>query len=135
MKDTTSQGDITETQVAAALVLRGMKVLRPLSSASRYDLLIDHGDSRYTRVQCKTGILRDGCVLFRLYSTSGHDTRTKPYAGQVDAFGVYCPQTRCSYLVPVTALVDCRLFATLRIQPAKNGQRSRTRRAEEFAIS
>ncbi len=116
-------------------VARDTPYRRVASSSGSQDLLIDHGDGRYTRVQCKTGILRDGCVLFRLYSTSGHDTRTKPYTGQVDAFGVYCPQTRCSYLVPVTALVDCRLFATLRIEPAKNGQRTRTRSAEEFAIS
>lgn len=135
MKNTTSQGDITETQVAAALVLRGMRILRPLSSATRYDLLIDHDDGRFTRVQCKTGILRNGCVHFRLYSISGHDTRTKPYVGQTDAFGIYCPQTRRSYLVPMTAVADCRLFATLRVEPAKNGQQLRTRGAEEFAIS
>ena len=135
MKDTTSQGDITETQVAAALVLRGLRVLRPLSAATRYDLLIDHEDGRFTRVQCKTGILRNGCVLFRLYSISGHNTRTKRYLGQADAFGVYCPQTHRSYLVPMTAIADCRLFATLRVEPAKNGQHVRTRAADEFEIS
>jgi hypothetical protein len=58
-----------------------------------------------------------------------------PYAGQADAFGVYCPQTRRSYLVPMEAIADCRLFATLRVEPTKNGQRLRTRSAEEFAIS
>lgn len=135
MKDTTSRGDITETQVAAALVRRGLRILRPLSSATRYDLLIDHDDGRYTRVQCKTGLLRHGCVVFRLYSISGHDTETKRYSGQADAFGVYCPQTHRSYLVPMTAIADCRSFATLRVEPTKNGQRLRTRSAEEFAIS
>jgi len=135
LQDTTSQGDFTETQTAAALVLKGMKVLRPLSSATRCDLLIDHDDGRFTRVQCKTGVLRQGWVVFRMYSTSGHDTRTKPYAGQVDAFGVYCPRTRRSYLVPMTAFAGCRLFATLRVEPTRNGQRSRTRSAGEFVIS
>ena len=135
MKDTTSQGDITETQVAAALVLQGMRVMRPLSSATRYDLLIDHDDGHFTRVQCKTGVLRHGCVVFRLYSISGHATPPKHYAGQADAFGVYCPQTRRSYLVPVAAIADCRFLATLRVEPSKNGQRLRTRSAEEFAIS
>ena len=121
LRDTTSRGDVTETQIAAALVLRGLRVLRPLSSATRYDLLIDHDDGRFTRVQCKTGVLRRGCVQFRMYSVSGHDTRTKAYAGQVDAFGVYCPETHRSYLVPVMALIDCRLFATLRVGPTMNG--------------
>ena len=86
-------------------------------------------------MQCKTGILRHGRVLFRLYSISGHDTRSKRYSGQVDAFGVYCPQTHRSYLVPMTAIAECRLSATLRVEPAKNGQRLRTRSAEEFVIS
>jgi hypothetical protein len=135
LKDTTSQGDITEMQVAAALVRRGMRVLRPLSSATRYDLLIDHDDGRFTRVQCKTGVLRHGSVVFRLYSISGHDTRRKHYSGQADAFGVFCPQTDRAYLVPATAIAECRSFATLRVQPTRSGQRLRTRPAEEFAIS
>jgi len=112
-----------------------MRVLRPISSASRYDLVIDHDDGRFTRVQCKTGILRHGCVVFRLYSISGHDTRSKAYSGQIDAFGVYCPQTDRCYLVPMSAIAECRLFATLRVEPARNGQRLRTRPAEAFAIS
>ena len=85
MKNTTAQGDVTEWQVAAALVRRGKRLLRPLSSATRYDLLIDEEDGTFTRVQCKTGVLRNGCVVFRLYSVSGHDTRSKGYVGLVDA--------------------------------------------------
>ena len=135
VRDTTFQGDVTETQVAAALVRRGMRILRPLSSAARYDLLIDDDDGHFTRIQCKTGILRHGCVVFRLYSVSGHDTANRPYVGQADAFGVYCPQTNRSYLVPLAAISSCRFFASLRVEPARNGQRVRTRAAEEFAIS
>ena len=134
MKNTTGVGDATEWQVAAALVHAGKKLLRPLSSAMRYDFLIDEENGRFTRVQCKTGLLKDGHVVFRLYSVSGHDTRSKHYAGQADAFGVYCPQTQRSYLVPMSAIAECRFFATLRVQPTKNGQRRRTRPAEDFEI-
>ena len=77
MKDTTSRGDIAELQIAAALVRHGKRLLRPLSSASRYDLLIDNENGTFTRVQCKSGVLRNGCVLFRVYSMSGHETRAK----------------------------------------------------------
>ena len=126
---------MTEWQVAAALVRRGLKLLRPLSSATRYDLLIDHEDGTFTRVQCKTGALRKGCVIFRLYSVSGHSVVAKRYAGQVDAFGVYCPDTNVTYLVPTGALVDCSNVASLRLTPARNGQRKRTRDAAEFVIS
>jgi len=34
----------------------------------------------------------------------------------------------------MTAIAECR-FATLRVDPTRNGQRLRTRSAEEFAIS
>lgn len=134
MKDTTSQGDVTEAQVIAALIRRGRKVLRPVSSAMRYDLAIDNEDGTYTRVQCKTGVLRKGCVVFRLYSISGHAGVPKHYGGQVDAFGVYCPQNRQTYLIPVSAIRDCRYFATLRVVASRNGQRSKTRPAEPFVL-
>jgi hypothetical protein len=112
-----------------------MKLLRPLSSASRYDLLIDNEDGTFTRVQCKSGVLRNGCVLFRVYSVSGHDTRAKGYRGQVDAFGVYCSGTSASYLVPAVAIANCEHFVALRVEPTRNGQRRGVRSAAEFVIS
>lgn len=135
MRNTTLQGDITEAQIAAALVAAGQKLLRPVSSASRYDLLIDHENGCFTRIQCKTGVLQGGRVVFRLYSISGHTNVAKHYAGQVDAFGVYCQETGETYLVPVDALADCQSAATLRVSAARNGQRSGTRPAEQFRIS
>lgn len=127
MKDTTSRGDIAEFQVVAALVRQGKRLLRPLSSASRYDLLIDNADGTFTRVQCKSGVLRDGCVLFRLYSVSGHDTRAKGYAGQVDAFGVYCAGDVRDVPRFGQAIAGCGQMAALRVEPARNGQRQRVR--------
>ena len=135
MKDTTGMGDITEWQVAAALLRRGMKLLRPLSSSSRYDFLIEHDDGRFTRVQCKTGRLKKGCVMVRMYSVSGHNTVPKRYGGQVDAFGVFCPDTNTTYLVPMDALNGCGNVAALRVSPARNGQRKRIRDAADFVIS
>jgi hypothetical protein len=135
MKDTTGRGDITEWQVAAALLARGKKLLRPLSSATRYDLLIDHEDGSFSRVQCKTAVFRNGCLTFRLYSVSGHNTAAKKYDGQVDAFGVFCPETKTAYLIPIEALAGCRNVASLRISPARNGQRKRTRPATDFALA
>lgn len=72
MRDTTHQGDTSEWQVIAALAHQGRKILRPLSSAARYDVAIDNLDGTITRVQCKSGKLRGGRIEFRLYSTSGH---------------------------------------------------------------
>jgi len=135
VRDTTSRGDIAEFQVVAALIRQGRRLLRPLSLASRYDLLIDNADGTFTRIQCKSGVLRNGCVLFRLYSVSGHDTRAKPYDGQVDAFGVYCADTSATYLVPVEAIAGCGQMAALRVEPTRNGQRRGIRSAAEFVIA
>ena len=134
MRDTTSRGDIAEFQIAAALIRQGKRLLRPLSSASRYDLLIDNQDGTFTRVQCKSGVLRNGCVVFRVYSVSGHDTRAKGYVGQVDAFGVYCAGTSATYLVPVEAIAGCGHMAALRVEVTRNGQRRGVRSAAEFVI-
>ena len=134
MRDTTSRGDIAEFQVAAALIRQGKRLLRPLSSASGYDLLIDNQDGTFTRVQCKSGVLRNGCVLFRVYSVSGHVTRAKGYVGQVDAFGVYCAGTSATYLVPVEAIAGCGHMAALRVEATRNGQRRGVRSAAEFVI-
>ena len=54
-------GDRTEAIVIAALVRRGYRVLRPLSSNERYDLVLDL-DGEFLRVQCKTGRLRNGAI-------------------------------------------------------------------------
>lgn len=134
MKDTTTIGDVTEMEVATALVRSGKKLLRPLSAAARYDLVIDNEDGTFIRVQCKTGRLREGRVEFRLYSVSGHRTQGVGYRGQVDAYGVYCPQIDAIYLVPVTAISACGAIATLRVEPARNGQTRGVRHAAEFTI-
>lgn len=134
MRDTTSRGDISELSVAAALALAGKKLLRPISSATRYDLAIDNQDGTVTRVQCKTGRLRDGRIEFRVASVSGHTTDNKPYLGQIDAFGVFCPENRAVYLIPMSAVEHCGTLATLRVSPARNGQKLRVRFATDFLI-
>jgi hypothetical protein len=133
-RDTTGQGDETELAVALALIRAGRKLLRPLSSASRYDLLIDNEDGSYTRVQCKTGRLRNGCIRFNAFSISGHSTTTKRYQGDVDAFGVYCPQIRETYLVPIAALSAAGTIGWLRVSPVRNGQQRRIRLAERYRL-
>ena len=135
MRDTTTRGDVAELQIAAALIRHGKRLLRPLSSASRYDLLIDNEDGTFTRVQCKSGVRRNGCVLFRVYSMSGHDARAKGYRGQVDAFGVYCSDTKGTYLVPIEAIATCEHVVALRVEPARNGQRRGIRLAAESVIA
>lgn len=133
-RDTTGQGDETELAVALALTRAGRKLLRPLSSAARYDLLIDNEDGSYTRVQCKTGRLRNGCIRFNAFSISGHNTTTKRYQGEVDAFGVYCPQIEETYLVPIEALGAAGTVGWLRVSPVRNGQKRGVRLADPYRL-
>ena len=102
----------------------GRRVLKPVASASRYDLVIDNGDGTFVRVQCKTGCLRDGRIMFRTYSVSGHTTKSSPYGDGIDAFGVYCPMTGDVYLVPVSAIGQRTGSICLRVSPARNGQQT-----------
>ena len=135
MRDTTAKGDLAELEVAMALMRAGRKVLRPLSTGLRYDLVVDDGQRCFTRVQCKMGILRDGAVQFRLYSVNvSRRFIPRTYQGEVDAFGVYCPQTQACYLVPMTVLAANAAFACLRIAPPRNGQVAGIRMASDYVI-
>ena len=133
-RDTSIVGDHTELQIAAALARSGLRLLKPMSSACRYDLAIDHGDGRITRVQCKTGVLRQGRIVFRVCSTDGRRPRGVSYHGQIDAFGVYCPQTGKSYLVPMAVVATCETMSTLRVGPAVNNQKVGVRQASDYEI-
>jgi len=91
-RDTTGRGDITEHEIALALMRSGRTLLRPISAGLRYDLVIDEGNGRFTRVQCKTGRLRDGVIAFRLAMFDARRPNGAPYHGQIEAFGVHCPE-------------------------------------------
>jgi hypothetical protein len=134
MRDTTTRGDLSELEVMTALVRAGRRVLRPVSSGLRYDLAIDNDDGTVVRVQCKTGILARGRIIFRVCSTDARRHRGVPYHGQVHAFGVYCPQTQTSYLVPMSVVADCTTMGCLRVDQPKNGQSRRIRYACDYEI-
>ena len=132
-------GDVTQAMVLARLVEVGHEVLLPFGENVRYDLVIDHGD-RFTRVQCKTGRLRHGAVIFNTCSFALHNPSARrgerpyqrDYRGQADVFGIYCPATKDVYLVPV-ATVGTRA-GNLRIDPPKNNQTARIRWAKDYVL-
>ncbi len=122
-KDTTGRGDQTELEIATILSRAGVHVLRPLSSGLRYDLAIDTQNGTFARIQCKTGKLKNGVIHFRVAMADGRRPRGVPYHGQVEAFGVYCPDNDRGYLVPMAAVDGQVGTAVLRLAVAKNGQR------------
>jgi len=134
MKDTTSIGDLSEFEIATALMRTGRRVLRPLSAGLRYDLAIDNGDGTFVRVQCKTGILRNGFITFRVCNADARRPKGVPYRGQIEAFGVYCPQNSAAYLIPIDAVGANISTARLRLDATRNGQQRGIRLAEGFKI-
>ena len=129
-------GDRTQLAVMLALTHVGYDVSVPFGENTRYDLVIDR-EAKLSRVQCKTGRLRDGTIRFATCSTYGHlpspkETR-RAYIGEIDHFGVFCPETGGVYLIPIEA-VQARTTAYLRVQRPRNAQRRRVRFAADFQI-
>lgn len=119
---TVQKGDLSVAMITAKFLRCGFVVLRPVTELSRYDLVIDRGNG-FERIQCKTGRLRNGSVRFNTASSLAHHRKGNSrfsYEGQIEAFGVYCPDNDEVYIVPVgvTGKAEC----VLRIDPARNGQ-------------
>jgi len=133
LRNTKLIGDISEIKIAAALVEAGYRVFFPFGENHRYDLLAEDESGSFHRIQVKTGRLRSGVIVFRCYSV--HETPKglimQRYAGQIDYFGIYCPENRQCYLVPVQHVGS---NGYLRIQPCENAQRKKIRWAETYLI-
>jgi len=130
-------GDRTTLAAMLGLKAAGYALLIPFGENTRYDLVIDDGVA-LARVQCKTGRLRGGAIVFPVTSTYGHHrnpaTARRTYRGEIDYFAVYCPETTGVYLVPIGD-VCTRASAALRVAPARNGQERRIRHAGGYEIA
>jgi hypothetical protein len=129
-------GDRSTLAILLALHSAGYAVALPFGENTRYDLLIDDGQS-ISRVQCKTGRLRAGAVRFPACSSYEHHARPKArrrdYLGEIDFFGVHCPETGGVYLVPIADALLTRQGA-LRVEPPRNNQQRGIRLAADYEI-
>lgn len=126
---TTQKGDITELQVALVLINQGLTVLKPWTEDCRYDLVVEE-EAGFTKVQCKTGRLRDGAIRFTCCSSDNITYKKQSYHGQADVFGVYCFETDQVYFVPVDEAATKNTH--LRVEPAANGQQQGIRLAKDY---
>ena len=124
--NTKVKGDATEGAVLAELLRLRLPVLIPFGDNQRYDLVVDSG-GRFVRVQCKTGCLRNGCVLFRACSSNRKGVKSA-YHGHADVFGVYCEALDTVYFVKVDEVGVST--TSLRVEKALNGQESGRRAAD-----
>ena len=126
-------GQRTEGAILGELVRRGYHVLSRSASNSRYDLVMDI-EGKFVRAQCKTGRLRDGCVVFSARSVQSNTRRaaTRGYRGEIEIFLVYCEATGQIYSVPVEDVGACHIY--LRVDAPRNNQARRIRWAKDYEL-
>jgi PD-(D/E)XK endonuclease len=110
---------------------RGARV-NPSAKGARSEAAALHG--RFTPIQSKTGVLRNGSVYFRTASADRRRPMGDRYVGQIDAFAVYCPELDACFLVPIEALVATQR-AALRVRAPENGQTMGIRRAQQYVLN
>jgi hypothetical protein len=89
---TREKGNLTEAKILAALVAAGYLVSVPFGEGHKYDFIIDDSVN-LRRVQCKTGRVKKGVLLFNSYSQSGNGATKQGYYGLADLFAVLNPES------------------------------------------
>ena len=132
-RDTKKIGNRSEIEVMVALARKGYLVSYPLGENQRYDLIADRGGI-LSRVQVKTGRLRNGAILFNGYSSHSHRNgpSCRSYANEIDYFGVFCPELGAVHLLPIGDAAT--KSGALRVHPARNGQTRRVRWADTYLV-
>jgi hypothetical protein len=130
-----AKGDLAELMVASDLLRRGHKIAIPYGEDCDFDLVLARGE-RLERVQVKY-TRSDGAVInvrCRSHSlTNGKIRRTKQYTAKtIDLLAVYDATTDRCYYVPAAELGTGRSTLSLRVAPARNGQRVGTRPAGNY---
>jgi PD-(D/E)XK endonuclease len=124
-------GNLSEAKILAAFVDAGYLVSLPFGDGHKYDLVIDDGCS-FQRVQCKTGRVKNGVLIFCAYSQSGNGSGRMNYRGLADLFAVLNPEDDKVYLVPVDEVGVTAV--SLRLVPTLNHQMQRVRWAEPYLL-
>lgn len=95
-------------------------------------MIVDYGD-RLSRIQCKTGRLRRGVIIFNAYTVGRDYLNPTTYEGKIDEFAIYCPDTDKVYMVDAGKMKG-KGGIFLRVEPARNGQEKGIHRAKDYEI-
>jgi hypothetical protein len=125
------QGNAAEAAVLQALTEAGLHVLIPFGGGLPFDLAAALPNGRLLRIQVKAGRIKKGCVEFNSASTD-HGRGQQHYRGRADVIAVFVPALGQVFMVPVDDCPTSRGY--LRLEPARNNQRRRVRRAEDYSI-
>lgn len=124
------KGDLGQAMVMADALKRGYKVALPLGEDWRYDLIVLK-DSKLLRIQCKYVESTNGVVKVRCET---HDGRSYYRYKQedLDYIAVYDKITDKCYYVSCLYLGKGRGSISLRTINARNGQKKKILKAEDF---
>lgn len=131
MPETSRIGNLTEAKVALAIIEAGYLVLPPFGSGHKYDLVADDGQN-LLRIQCKTGRVRKGALIFNAYSMPGSKSKRCGYKGLADFFAVLNPMDGKVFLVPVEEVGTHDVH--LRLLPTGNSQAQGIRWAAKYEL-
>ena len=129
---TREKGNLTEAKILAALVAAGYMVSIPFDDGHKYDFVIDDSVN-IRRVQCKTGRVKNGALLFNSYSQSGNGATKQGYHGLADLFAVLNPENDEVYLVPVERFGAAGV--SLRLIPTLSGQIQKVNWAVDYRLT
>jgi hypothetical protein len=125
------QGNTAEAAVLHALSAAGLHVLLPFGGGLPFDLAAVLPSGEIVRIQVKAGRVRHGCVEFNSASTD-HGRGQLHYRGRADVIAVHVPELNQTFMVPVDDCPISRGF--LRLEPTRNNQQRRVRRAEHYSL-
>lgn len=128
---TREKGNLSEARILAGFVDAGYLVSVPFGSGHKYDFVIDDS-TQLLRVQCKTGRVKNGVLLFNAYSQSGNGSVKMSYRGLADLFAVLNPDNNRVYLVPVSEVGVT--VVSLRLTPTVNKQTQGIRWAKIYLL-
>jgi hypothetical protein len=132
------KGNVAEMEIMLAAVKAGVPVYTPAGEHERADLVLSIA-GKLMSVQCKWGRLSaDRCTIAVQLAGSrltpkGY-VRTPYHEGEVDLVAVYCGELDRCYLLP-ERLFAGKMVVHLRLDPAKNGQRSCINLAEQYEFN
>lgn len=129
--ETREKGNLSEARILAAFVAAGYLVSVPFGAGHKYDFVVDVSTDLY-RVQCKTGRVKNGVLLFNAYSQSGNGSVKMSYRGLADLFAVLNPDDDKVYLIPVSEVGVT--IVSLRLAPTLNKQAQGVRWAEFYLL-
>jgi hypothetical protein len=130
MGATKRKGNLAEIEVIRHAIQLGHRVSLPYGEDAPYDLVVER-NGRLEKVQCKF-VQSDGRVIVvRCRSTNGWATK-KYSPADVDWIATFDSTTQRCYFVPSSLLGEGKAALHLRLTPARNGQTTRTRHANDF---